>query len=71
MGWLIRSLTRDDIDLLALLEKLGKYHQKIGVSFNHFDPMLNSMHDAFSYYFPIKYGIEVKLPHPVKTIHFF
>ena len=61
MGWLLRSLLRSDIDLCASLEQLGAYHRNMGVNINHFDPMLNSMHETFSYYFPIKYGIQVSI----------
>ena len=61
MGWLIRSVNRNDIDLASVLTGLGKLHQSMGININHFHPMLNSMHEAFSYYFPIKYGIEVCL----------
>ena len=60
MGWLLRSLLRSDIDLNASLESLGAYHRNMGINISHFDPMLNSMHDTFSYYFPIKYGIQVQ-----------
>ena len=60
MGWLIRSLMRSDINLASNLEQLGAFHRNMGVNINHFDPMLNSMHETFSYYFPIKYGIQIK-----------
>ena len=59
IGWLIRCLTQNDIDLLKSLNELGKLHRNIGININHFEPMLNSMHESFSYYFPVKYGIEV------------
>ena len=59
MGWLLRSLSRTDIDLSMNLQQLGAFHRNMGINISHFDPMLNSMHDTFSYYFPIKYGIQV------------
>eukprot|EP01084_Bolivina_argentea_P216139 367215_1 len=60
MGWLIRHLVTDKIDLYVLLLKLGTVHQSLGVSIKHFAPMLQSMHDTFSYYFTTAYNIEVK-----------
>lgn len=59
MGWLLRSLLRTDIDAVKSLQQLGAFHRNMGINISHFDPMLNSMHDTFSYYFPIKYGIQV------------
>jgi len=60
LGWLIRHLTTDKIDLFALLGRLGTMHQALGVKINHFTPMLRAMHETFSYYFERKYTIEVK-----------
>eukprot|EP01084_Bolivina_argentea_P264399 447862_1 len=59
-GWLIRHLVTDNIDLHALLTKLGAQHQRMGIKITHFTPMLQAMHDTFSYYFETKYTIEVK-----------
>lgn len=60
MGWLIRYLITDNIDLYALLNKLGGIHQSLGIRIQHFTPMLQAMHETFSYYFEDKYTIEVK-----------
>eukprot|EP01084_Bolivina_argentea_P214409 364002_1 len=60
MGWLIRYLITDNIDFYSLLTELGKLHQKMGINIIHFDPMLQSMHQTFGYYFERKYNIEVK-----------
>eukprot|EP00484_Ammonia_sp_Unknown_P018395 CAMPEP_0197038180 /NCGR_PEP_ID=MMETSP1384-20130603/15163_1 /TAXON_ID=29189 /ORGANISM="Ammonia sp." /LENGTH=410 /DNA_ID=CAMNT_0042468577 /DNA_START=24 /DNA_END=1256 /DNA_ORIENTATION=+ len=60
MGWLMRNLVADGIDLYALLSKLGVVHQAMGVSLKHFDPMLQAMHETFAYYFDTKYTIEIK-----------
>eukprot|EP01084_Bolivina_argentea_P216138 367209_1 len=60
MGWLIRHLITDDIDLYALLIKLGLMHQQIGINITHFNPMLQSVHETFSYYFENEYNIEIK-----------
>eukprot|EP01084_Bolivina_argentea_P169505 293825_1 len=32
----------------------------MGIKMKHFDPMLQSMHETFSYYFQSKYSIEIK-----------
>eukprot|EP01083_Nonionella_stella_P229344 811852_1 len=60
IGWLLRNLLRDDIDLDSLLTKLGTVHQNMGVTIQHFDCMLQAMHESFSYYFPQQYNLEVK-----------
>jgi len=60
MGWLIRHLVTDNIDLCALLSKLGAYHQNMGIRINHYEPMLQAIHETFSYYFDHDYTIEVK-----------
>ena len=59
MGWLIRYLITDNIDLYSLLTKLGIFHQNMGIKIEHFEPMLEAMHETFSYYFEHKYSIEV------------
>ena len=70
MGWLLRSLLRSDMDLCASLQQLGTFHRNMGVNINHFDPMLKSMHETFSYYFPIKYGIQVQSYCHMKMLSF-
>lgn len=60
MGWLIRYLITDNIDLYALLSKLGTVHQAMGVQQAHFEPMLQAMHETFAYYFGTQYTIDVK-----------
>eukprot|EP01084_Bolivina_argentea_P266870 452824_1 len=60
LGWIIRSLMKDGIDLYGSLKQLGLFHQNIGVCYKHFDPMLQSMHESFSYYFERGYSFEVK-----------
>jgi len=60
MGWLIRNLLQSDPNLIPSLQQLGVVHRKMGIDINHFDPMLNSMHETLSYYFPIKYGVQIK-----------
>jgi len=59
-GWLIRNLVADGIDLQVSLAKLGSMHQNMGVKIEHFNPMLQAMHETFSYYFGHNYTIEVK-----------
>ncbi len=61
MGWLIRTLLRNDNDLPYLLGNLGLTHHKFGVTLRHFRPMLQSLHETFSHYFPNVYGIKVCL----------
>eukprot|EP00485_Elphidium_margaritaceum_P014990 CAMPEP_0202727548 /NCGR_PEP_ID=MMETSP1385-20130828/185178_1 /ASSEMBLY_ACC=CAM_ASM_000861 /TAXON_ID=933848 /ORGANISM="Elphidium margaritaceum" /LENGTH=482 /DNA_ID=CAMNT_0049393791 /DNA_START=44 /DNA_END=1493 /DNA_ORIENTATION=+ len=60
MGWLLRSLIRSDVDVATSLAQLGAMHRKMGITIDHFDPMLKSMHSTFSYYFPFKYSIQIK-----------
>ena len=60
MGWLTRKLLCNDIDLYLLLTKLGTMHKNMGITIKHFNPMLEAMHETFSYYFATKYNIEVK-----------
>mmetsp|Transcript_7834 Transcript_7834/g.12131 ORF Transcript_7834/g.12131 Transcript_7834/m.12131 type:complete len:441 (+) Transcript_7834:63-1385(+) len=60
LGWLIRYLCTDNIDLYQLLTNLGVYHQKMGIKIEHFEPMLNATQETFSYYFEQKYTLEVK-----------
>ena len=60
MGWLTRKLLCDEIDLYLLLTKLGIMHKNMGIRIQHFNPMLEAMHETFSYYFTAKYSIEVR-----------
>eukprot|EP01083_Nonionella_stella_P146518 460919_1 len=60
IGWLVRHLIKDDVDLYAILAHIGVFHQSMGVQIEHFRSMLDAMHETFAYYFPIKYSIEVK-----------
>eukprot|EP01084_Bolivina_argentea_P175980 304615_1 len=60
MGWLLRQLITDKINFYDLLTKLGIYHTQMGFSLQHFDTMLDAMHETFSYYFEQKYSIQVK-----------
>mmetsp|Transcript_43355 Transcript_43355/g.69477 ORF Transcript_43355/g.69477 Transcript_43355/m.69477 type:complete len:410 (+) Transcript_43355:26-1255(+) len=60
LGWLIRCLVRDGIDLHAMLQSLGQRHQQIGVKIAHFHNMLQSIHETFSFYFPTEYNIDVQ-----------
>eukprot|EP01083_Nonionella_stella_P157094 509574_1 len=60
MGWLIRFLITDDVDLSALLIRLGRVHRAMGIGIHHFPPMLAATHETFAYYFEAKYCIEVK-----------
>eukprot|EP00484_Ammonia_sp_Unknown_P011567 CAMPEP_0197056168 /NCGR_PEP_ID=MMETSP1384-20130603/80143_1 /TAXON_ID=29189 /ORGANISM="Ammonia sp." /LENGTH=269 /DNA_ID=CAMNT_0042490049 /DNA_START=426 /DNA_END=1235 /DNA_ORIENTATION=- len=60
LGWLIRYLITDNIDLYALLNKLGAAHRAMGIEIHHFPPMLQAMHETFAYYFDRQYTIEVK-----------
>ena len=59
MGWLLRSLMRIDINLYELLTQLGQIHRKMGIQYSHFKPLLDSMHETFSYYFSTKYSVKV------------
>eukprot|EP00483_Globobulimina_turgida_P006583 UN06593 len=43
IGWVIRSLMKDNINLYASLQKLGVFHQNIGVKYETCQPMLQSM----------------------------
>lgn len=61
MGWLIRTLLRNGADLPLLLRNLGSMHGTFGVNIKHFEPMLESMHESFSHYFPNIYGVKVCL----------
>eukprot|EP01083_Nonionella_stella_P285240 970935_1 len=60
MGWLMRHLATNSIDLHALLTKLGLIHLRMGITIVHYSPMLRAMHETFTYYFPQKYSIDVK-----------
>eukprot|EP01083_Nonionella_stella_P032231 88248_1 len=60
MGWLVRHLASDHIDLYSLLDQLGVFHRQMGINIDHFCPMLKAMHDSFAYYFESKYNIEIK-----------
>eukprot|EP00484_Ammonia_sp_Unknown_P008526 CAMPEP_0197073140 /NCGR_PEP_ID=MMETSP1384-20130603/210454_1 /TAXON_ID=29189 /ORGANISM="Ammonia sp." /LENGTH=410 /DNA_ID=CAMNT_0042511971 /DNA_START=26 /DNA_END=1258 /DNA_ORIENTATION=- len=60
IGWLVRYLVTDNIDLCSILSRLGTFHQKMGIQLHHFNPMLQAMHESFSYYFKQKYTIDVK-----------
>eukprot|EP01084_Bolivina_argentea_P088693 160124_1 len=60
IGWLIRHLAIGNIDFHVLLTKLGILHQSLGINIQHFNPMLQAMHETFSYYFASAYTIEVK-----------
>lgn len=60
VGWLMRMLVCDNIDLYALLTNVGKYHLNMGIDMDYFAAMLQAIHEAFSYYFDTKYTIEVK-----------
>eukprot|EP01084_Bolivina_argentea_P052297 96053_1 len=60
MGWLIRYLITDNVDLYALLTRLGHVHRSMGIGIQHFPPMLTATHEALGYYFENKYSIEVK-----------
>ena len=68
-GWLLRYLTQDinqvsdDINKSSsypLLIQLGILHRKMGINIQHFGPMLRSLHETFTYYFPKNYNIQVK-----------
>eukprot|EP01083_Nonionella_stella_P215426 775376_1 len=52
MGWLIRHLATDNIDLYTLLIKLGVFHSRMNLKINHYNIMLQSLHATFSHYFP-------------------
>eukprot|EP01084_Bolivina_argentea_P024027 44846_1 len=60
LGWLIRHLVTDNIDLHTLLVRLGIMHQSMGIKIDDFNPMLQAMHETFSYYFISAYNIQVK-----------
>eukprot|EP01084_Bolivina_argentea_P214411 364004_1 len=60
MGWLIRHLITDNIDLHSQLSQLGVLHDKMGICIEHYTPMLHSLHETFAYYFGCKYNVEVK-----------
>ena len=59
LGWLMRSMVRDNIDLHLLLTKLGDLHSKMGIKMEHFNIMIKSLHETMSYYFPKQYNIDV------------
>eukprot|EP01083_Nonionella_stella_P040097 109020_1 len=60
MGWLVRHLVSDGLDVHSLLDRLGAVHRQMGITIHHFVPMLKAMHDSFAYYLEEKYSIEVK-----------
>eukprot|EP01084_Bolivina_argentea_P285402 489414_1 len=60
MGWIVRSLMRDDIDLFASLKTLGQQHRHWNITLDMFDPMLQAMHETFEYYFERGYSFEVR-----------
>eukprot|EP01083_Nonionella_stella_P301409 1033820_1 len=60
IGHLMRRLIGNDADLQSTLHKLGVLHQKIGVQRHHYDIMIQSLHEAMSYYFPKQYNINVR-----------
>lgn len=59
LGWLIRSLVRDNINLYSGLSKLGDMHCKMGIKMEHFNIMIKALHDTMSFYFPKQYNIDV------------
>eukprot|EP00483_Globobulimina_turgida_P005628 UN05638 len=60
IGWLMRHLVTDNIDLCSILTRLGVMHQQFGINIKHFNPMLQAMHVTFSYYFGTAYSLEIK-----------
>ena len=69
LGWLIRSLMRTDVDIKLLLQNLGSFHKNVGVNITHFNPMLESVHESFSYYFPSDYRLQVKYLYKLYVSH--
>eukprot|EP01084_Bolivina_argentea_P119604 212054_1 len=61
IGWLIRNLSRDGIDLFSLLQKLGQLHFAMGIKSEHFDVMIKSLHSTMVHYFPKEYNIQVQI----------
>lgn len=59
-GTLIRYLSQDINSAYPLLIKLGALHRNMGISIEHYGPMLRSLHETFSYYYPKRYNIQVK-----------
>eukprot|EP01084_Bolivina_argentea_P153763 268081_1 len=60
MDWLLLSLLHSNTNVSSLLYRLGSMHKDMGINHHHFDVMLKSMHHTFSYYFPIKYNIQIQ-----------
>eukprot|EP01084_Bolivina_argentea_P137594 242332_1 len=60
VGWLIRNLSRDGIDLFSMLQKLGKIHEQMGIKMDHFDIMVKSLHETMIHYFPKQYNIQTQ-----------
>eukprot|EP01084_Bolivina_argentea_P119603 212053_1 len=61
IAWLIRNLSRDGIDLFSMLQKLAKIHKQIGIKMEHFDVMINSLHETMVHYLPKEYNTETQI----------
>lgn len=59
-GWLIRALLQNSPNIEEVLSNLGKLHLRIGVKPKHFEVMLESLHETFTYYFPKNYKMQVR-----------
>eukprot|EP01084_Bolivina_argentea_P047267 87082_1 len=61
MGWLMRNLLANEIDLYSTLKQLGVKHKYLGISkMKYFDQMLFGLNKAFEYYLQNKYTIKDK-----------
>eukprot|EP01083_Nonionella_stella_P094588 265433_1 len=61
LGYLIRSLLRDDANVYSSLRSLGELHNKMCIAPYMYEHMLVGMHEAFTYYYPHQYTEQVKL----------
>eukprot|EP01084_Bolivina_argentea_P006901 13031_1 len=60
VGFIVRSISHDNANIVSLLSRLGLYHKQIGIKTNHFMPLLNALHKAFEHYFPAAYNADIK-----------
>eukprot|EP01083_Nonionella_stella_P099711 280354_1 len=57
--WLIQSLwSRHNNDLNSTLQQLGTLHKKLAIRIEQFNVMLPALHEALSFYFPVRYRLQ-------------
>lgn len=60
IGFIIRGLYTSNNTMPSLLYKLGTLHIKMGIKIEHFEIMLQQLHETFKFYYPLQYTTQVK-----------